>query len=202
MTATSKGRKAALGFRCHSGWAAAIVVRKSSDGVQVVERRRIDICDPAIPNSKQPYHAAEPMPFSEAEAFIAQCRASSRQLAVAAVETLLAGGSQQGLHVASCGVLWGSGRPLPTLREILNSHSLIHAAEGEFYREVMSIACKSADVRVVRVRERDAMRQASDQTSLPEAAIRHRLSAIGRTLGPPWTADQKLATLAGWLALR
>jgi len=31
--------------------------------------------------------------------------------------------------------------------------------------------------------------------------LRRRVNEIGRPIGPPWTQDQKLACLAGWLAL-
>jgi hypothetical protein len=33
-------------------------------------------------------------------------------------------------------------------------------------------------------------------------ALRVRLAAFGKPLGPPWTRDHKLASLAAWLVLR
>jgi hypothetical protein len=33
-------------------------------------------------------------------------------------------------------------------------------------------------------------------------AITARLAALGKPLGPPWTQDEKLASLAAWLVLR
>jgi hypothetical protein len=104
--------------------------------------------------------------------------------------------------VASCGIVSGSGRKLPPLKDILSSHALIHAAEGEFYRDAVATACERGKLPVLRIRERDAFRQASDQIGLPECQLKERVAALGKDLGPPWTADQKLATLAGWIALR
>jgi len=201
MTGTSKGRRAALGIRFHSGWAAAILVSGSADNVEVIDRRRIALCDPHIRGSKQPFHAAEPMPFGEAEVFVARCRESTEKLAAVAVDALVTTAHSRALKIAGCGVLSASGRALPSLREIVRSHARIHAAEGDFYRDAMAGGCAATHVPVLRIRERDVLRQVSDHTQLKEAEIRDRLTTIGKRLGPPWTEDQKLATLAAWIAV-
>ncbi len=201
MTATSAGRKAALGMRCHSGWAAVILVAGTRERVEILDRRGVQLCDPAIEDSKQPFHAAEALPFARAEAFIRRCRDATEALANRALEDLLVIAEANGRKLAGCGILSASGRKLPPLRDILASHALIHAAEGEFYRDAMATACERAKLPVVRIREREAFRQASDQIGLPESHLKQRLAALGKALGPPWTADQKLATLGGWIAL-
>ncbi|HTK79162.1 MAG TPA: hypothetical protein VL286_01850 [Rhizomicrobium sp.] len=198
MTGTSKGRKAALGVRCHSGWAATILACGSQEQIDIIARRRIVLCDANIDGSKQPFHAAESMTFARAQTFIERCRRSTDALADAAVAALLI--SSRNLTISSCSILSASGRKLP-LKEILASHALIHAAEGEFYRDAVACACERANLAVIRVRERDALRQASDYTGLSEANVNERLAGLGKCLGPPWTEDQKLATLAAWTAL-
>ena len=65
----------------------------------------------------------------------------------------------------------------------------------------MAAACEGADIAVLRVRERDALQQASDQIGLSESALTERLISLGKAFGPPWPADQKLAALGAWLAL-
>ena len=52
-------KPAALGFRAHSGWAALVVVAGDPRAPEVVLRERIEMADPELPGSKQPYHAAE-----------------------------------------------------------------------------------------------------------------------------------------------
>ena len=141
------------------------------------------------------------MRFGEAEAFISRCRQSTKKLAALAVGALLGKASLQGLRVGRCGMLSASGRALPPLRDILQSHALIHAAEGEFYRDATAAACAAAEVAVLRIRERDALQQAADAAGSGEAEIRDWLATIGKELGPPWTEDQKLAVLASWIAL-
>jgi hypothetical protein len=201
MTATSKGRKAVLGIRCHSGWAASILLCEDGDAVAVLDRRRLQLCDSAIEGSKQPFHTAEPLSFAKGEAFIARCAAATDALARAAVEPLLSISAGLKLKIRNCGILSASGRKLPSLKDILASHTLIHAAEGEFYRNAMARASEHAGMNVIRIREREALRQAADQTALSEGQLKDRLSRIGKQLGPPWAEDQKLATLAAWVAL-
>jgi hypothetical protein len=190
MTGTSKLRKrATLGFRSHSGWAAAILL---SEDLEVLARERIVLCDPRIEGSKQPFHHAEPMPFAKAEAFIARCAASSDALARAALARFDA------KIVGAC-ILTASGRPLPDLRGILASHAAIHAAEGEFYRDALARACEAARFKVTRLKERDAPVWAASR--LGEGTVKAKLAALGKALGPPWSADEKLATLGAWLTL-
>jgi hypothetical protein len=166
----------ALGFRTHSGWAAAVAVAGSLDQPVVVERCRIVIAR----GPRQPYHAAEPLAFAEAEALIRKCREEALELAAAAVEQL-----RREFGATCAGVLVGRPRPAPALADILKSHAAIHTAEGVFYRDVMVEACERCGLRVARV---------------PEAEIMARTAALPR-LGPPWTADEKLACLAAWAAI-
>jgi hypothetical protein len=166
----------ALGFRTHSGWAAAVAVSGTVGQPVVLERRRIAIAR----GPRQPYHAAEPLAFAPAEALIRKCRAEALELAAAAV------GELRREFGASCaGVLVGRPRPLPPLADILKSHAAIHTAEGVFYREVMVEACERCGLHVIRVVEKEV---APSAPSLPK-------------LGPPWTADEKLATLAAAISL-
>lgn len=174
----------ALGFRAHSGWAAAVAVAGSIGKPVVIERRRIIIADPALPGSKQPFHAAERLDIGKAEASIRMCRESSVRFATDAVRELIGG-----RNVIAAAILFASGRPLPDLARILSSHALIHTAEGEFFREVLIEAAESCGLPVTRVREREIRDQ------------QLQIAGLGKPLGPPWTQDEKLASLAAWTAL-
>ncbi len=131
MTAT----RTALGFRAHSGWAAAVAVSGPPSAPEVVHRRRIEIADAEDPDAKQPYHAAEGLDLGDAERLVRRCTQTSRRMARAAVGTLLAELRTAGHGVVGCGLLQGSGRALPDLAGILASHALIHTAEGQMFRE-------------------------------------------------------------------
>jgi hypothetical protein len=196
MTARSKVPDgAAVGVFAHSGWAAYVVLAGSPKAPEILARGRMQLCDTSIPGAKQPYHEAEPMAFAAAEKFIARCAAATAKLAaqeIAAIET------QWKLN--SCCVLTASGRPLPDLRGILASHSTIHAAEGEFYRDAVVNACTQSGIAVRRVRQRDI--EAELQTlPVPASAAKDRLAAFGKQVGSPWTQDEKLSASGAWLML-
>src|SRR5690242_9178461 len=129
MTGSSKVRRAAIGFRSHSGWACAILLAGSKRAPAVIDRRRISLCDSSIEGAKQPFHAAETMPLVDARTYIAKCTRATAKLADKALGAILDSARLAGCTVVGCGQTAASGRPLPDLAGILASHSLIHAAE-------------------------------------------------------------------------
>ena len=188
----------ALGFRAHSGWAVAVAVSGTPAHPNVGERRRIEIADGAVPGSKQPFHAAEDLELPQAEALIRRCRERSEALATAAIRTLVA---ELGETPVASGLVAGSGRPLPGLDAILRSHALLHTAEGEFYRDVIARASEACSLAVKRVPEREIWDRGAALFHQPADALRAQIDSLGRTLGPPWRQDEKLAALAAWIAL-
>jgi len=195
------GTRAALGFRAHSGWAAAVAVAGSPTAPAVIDRRRLEIADPEDGDAKQPYHAAEGLDLAEAERLVRRCTESSQRLARAAVGAMRAGLQASGHRVVGCGLLLGSGRALPDLHGILASHALIHTAEGQMFRDVLAEAGRHHDLPVLAVGERELMARCTADLGLSADQIARRLAELGRALGPPWRQDEKLATLAAWLAL-
>jgi hypothetical protein len=191
----------ALGFRAHSGWAAAVAVSGSPTAPVVVDRRRLEIADPDDPNAKQPYHAAEPLDFPAAERLIRGCLDVSQHLARDAVGAMIADLRAAGHAVVGCGLLQGSGRSLPDLAGILASHALIHAAEGQMFRDVLADAARHYKLPVTEIREREVIARCTADLGLTSERLTQMLAEIGRTLGPPWRQDEKFATLAAMLAL-
>ena len=200
--------RVALGLRSHSGWAALVAVGASRgdspvpSDPEVVLRRRIELADASIEGSKQPYHEAEGKKPKEAERIVGRCTDSSRRLAREAVWAVLVELRQRQHDVMGCGLLLASGRPLPgNLHAILASHALIHAAEGEMYRDVLRRASEHFSLPVTGVRERDVLARAAEATGVAAPELQSRVAEMGRALGPPWRQDEKLATLAAWLVL-
>ncbi len=189
-------KRAALGVRCHSGWAAYVVLGGSNEAPDILARGRMELCDPAIKGSKQPFHEAEPLSFAAGASHIERCRNSSDALAARVTKKIM----ETHPEIRACCVLDSSGRKLPDLKAILASHALIHSAEGEFYRDVVARASEKADVPVMRVRERD-LESAADALPGTAVARKQRLVVFGKQVGTPWRQDEKLAALAAWLAL-
>ena len=198
----SASARVALGLRSHSGWAALVAVAGGSPEPQVVLRRRIELADAAIEGSKQPYHEAEGKNPKEAERIVTRCIESSRLLARQALRAVVDELRGRDHDVAGCGLLLASGRILPEdVHAILASHALIHAAEGEMYRDVLRRASEHLSLRVTGVRERDVLARAAEATGRTASELQRRVAEMGRALGPPWRQDEKLATLVAWVAL-
>jgi hypothetical protein len=193
-------KRAAIGVRMHSGWGALVAVSNNAGTVEVIERQRIAITTPGTRGGNQPYHFAKNLEIPEAEKFLGNYFVVSRHIALAAVRDLV-----EKLHgqyrVVGSAVLLASGRPLPPLSKILASHALIHAAEGEFFREAFSKACESLDLPVTGFRERDLDEYVETTFGKRATRLWQQISTLGRSLGPPWTQDQKMAALAALIVL-
>jgi hypothetical protein len=177
---------AAIGLRLHSGWACAVAIAYDR-APRLVTRRRLVLCK--LPHAKQPYHAAENMDLAEAENFIARCRAATLALAAQALARLRQDLSEQ--VFAGVGLAASQAKPLPGLAHILRSHALIHAAEGAFYRDALMEAAGKAGVQIATINSRAASGLLATARDLREA-----LDEMGKDAGPPWTVDEKLASLA------
>ncbi len=191
----------ALGLRAHSGWAALVVLAGPAASPVVVDRRRLALCDDSFP--RQPYHAAAELPPAKAEALVTRSLDSAARLAREALGAALRDRRGEGQEVVGAGLVLGSARPLPKqLAAILAAHPLIHTAEGEMYRGALRAACERAGIGVLGLRERELEEDAARRLELAPSALRARVAELGKALGPPWTQDQKLASLAAWLVLR
>ena len=195
------GSTAALGLRAHSGWAAVVALAGPISAPRVLARQRLEFADPKLAYSKQPYHAAAERPIPEAEKLIAQCMQSSADLAFLGMRGIVDELKAAGARVSACGLLLGSGKPLPELAGILKSHALIHTAEGEMFRGVLAQAAERLGVRVIGVKEKQIWPETATRLNQSAAAIAAHLKAVGKSIGPPWREDQRLATLVAWIAL-
>jgi hypothetical protein len=194
-------RRVAIGFSPHSGWAALVMLGGTAEQPEVLARRRVEMADPRLPGSRQPYHAVEGLAVSLAEARLARFRETATKRAVAAIEAALAHLGRRGYAAAACGILEGSGRRGLPLESVLASHALIHTADGQHFRDALASAAERSGLAVHRVRASDLLKRAAARLSLTEEALRQRVQALGRPLGPPWGADQKSAALLAWLLL-
>ena len=201
MAGSAKGHKAALGFQTHSGWACAILAPGKGSNIEILHRARVMLHDPVIEGTKQPFHTAEPMPFAEAEAYISRCKAATATRALDVVTGLRKIADRRGIRLSGVCVITASGRALPDLRGILASHALIHAAEGEFYREALLDAADALGIKAARLNRKDAAMQVAFLLGCGEQALTKKLGDIGKRIGRPWTLDEKFATLAAWWVL-
>jgi len=193
----------AFGVKAHSGWAALVALTERGTQLDVVERRRLELVDPANAVwSAQPYHAAEGLPAADAEALVTRAVAEAHARAEQALASTLAGQRARGDEVVACAVLCGNGMPGWSVGEILSVHMRMHKAEGELFREALAVGAARAGLTCIGVRAKDAEAMAGEVLALAADEQHRRLTAAGRRAGAPWTRDQKEAALAAWIALR
>jgi hypothetical protein len=192
---------AAFGLRVHSGWAALVAVAGPLAAPAVLARRRIELVDEAVPGGNQPFHAARLLPLEAARELLGRCLDGATRMARDGLAAAAGELRRQGREVIACGVVQSSARPLPALGAVLASHALVHTAEGELFRDALAAAAGGQGVPVLRIRERELLDRCTARLGLAAGDVERRLAALGSTLGPPWRQDEKLATVAAWLAL-
>lgn len=193
--------RAVLGLRAHSGWAAAVVLAGTPDSPEVVDRRRIELADPRLRGSEQPYHAAEGLGVKEAAALLKRYSDSALRLAERGLGDAIAEVRRRGHEIVGCGILLGSGREGSSLATILSSHPLIHTADGNHFRDALRRASEGYGLPVTAVREREVAPHAAAVLGVGADRLLRRVVELGRAIGPPWGKDQKNAALVAWVAL-
>jgi hypothetical protein len=192
----------ALGWKARSGWAALVALGAGRDGLELVERRRVELVAEADAHwAKQPYHAAEGLDAEDARDVVARGVASARERAAEEMRAALARAESARLHVVGCAVITGTGMPDWSTDEILAVHFRMHKAEGELFRDALARAAEACDVRLVPIPEKQLEAHAAKALGLSEERLVREASALGRTAGPPWGKDQKQAALAARVAL-
>jgi hypothetical protein len=194
-------KQAALGFRVHSGWTALVAVALEKGELRVLARQRVHLVETFTYQFRQPYHTAEKMPLERASAFISKAESEARRLAEDAVRSFQSDLRKQEYELARIGLLFASGRTLPSLEKILASHALIHTADGELFREALLHASQQCGLSAFTIKERELLDSASQTLRSNPAVLTRRLTALGKPFGAPWSQDEKFATLAAWLAL-
>jgi hypothetical protein len=183
----------------HAGWAVVAIVTGSIGAPRVLARRTLSFVPSDDEAFKQPYHAAASLDPQRGRAAVARATESADALAEAAFRTLLA--SVAPARVGTCAVLASRAREAGDLETILRSHAKMHAAEGILFREVTARAAAACGLDVVAYVEDDALTLAASSAKTTPAAVERTLAGLRQTLGAPWGRDEKLATLAGLLAL-
>ena len=194
-------KDAALGIRVHSGWGALVGISGERGAEEVIVRCRIDVTDPGMRGAIQPYHYVERFTLQKAEDHIAKCAAASHALALSGIWELGHQLEDRGYRVAGAAILLSSGRALPELSKILAAHPLIHTAEGEFFRAAFRNAFETAGIRVTGIPERELGQRIKAVFGAAAPRLEQRIVEMRRTLGPPWTTDQKTAALAATIVL-
>jgi len=188
--------EAAIGLRAHTGWAALVVIGRAPSAL--IDRRRLELLPPGVPD--QLYHAAAERELEAAAELVAKTAAAVDAFVERALRKIVDEQRARARNIVACGMI-GTPRESPALSEILASHARVHAAEGDLFRNALAAAARAAGIPLIGVSEKDAASETAHALHITPASLERRITEIGHLAGPPWRADQKLASMAAMLAL-
>jgi hypothetical protein len=195
--AVQKPLPAAIGFRVKSGWAAAVLLAGPVAAPQVLDRRAIELCDPSLPDSRQPYHAARGTLQTDA-AVIKRLRTAIARAAQRSFTEMMHDYGGFGHRIGAAALVVGSVIDPAT---VANPHIRAHALEGQLFRTVLEDAARSCALSCSVTLERDLYNRAAEGLRRSEDELKQVVAKLGKSLAGPWRADEKAACLAAWLAL-
>jgi hypothetical protein len=185
----------ALGFRVKSGYAIAVALGGPVSSPAAISRHIVELSDPEVADTRQPYHDGfytheEDAPTIARRVRIIE-RVAKRSVAALLKDERLAGCRGAGLVVGS----------LIDPAKVGNPHIRAHASEGRLFRTVLESALRSHGIACEVIVEKQLAAKAAAGLARRDAEIRKVLAGFGKSLGAPWRADEKAASIAAWLAL-
>lgn len=173
------------GLYDHYGWTVVVVV--GADGA-LVDRRRAELVDPALPASPF-HHEGQGLPIDEAVALVRRVEASVATCAAALWDRLAAD------HDVTAAAVRDSPKLPPTTEEQIRSYHAQTRADGAMYRRLL---VEDATARGWTVDTYDH-RHVTDRATTTLGLHPDHLAAPRAALGPPWTADHRRAYAAALL---
>ena len=216
----------AVGFRVKSGYAIAVVLDGSRAAPRAVARRIVELSDPDVAETRQPYHDGfykteeDAREIARRVAIVKRC--AKRSIA-ALISQMEGGASAEPRRPASAkatavrrsfseGGSWGETQgerrraalvvgSLIDPDRVGNPHIRAHAHEGRLFRTVLQDALRAHRVECDVILEKQLSAHASNVLGRPPSAIARTITALGKTMAGPWRAEEKAAATAAWLAL-
>ena len=147
-----KAQTAGLGFRVKSGWAAVVLLTDTAHSLQLSDVSRIELCDPRLPETRQPNHAA--MGTLETDSTkVNQRERVVRSISQQSLTRLLKGYRRKRFRIMRAALVVGS-QIDPA--NIANPHIRAHALEGRLFRSAVAETLQDHEIRTEVLLERDA----------------------------------------------
>ena len=186
----------AFGFRVKSGYAVAIALRGPADAPAVVARRIVQLSDPKSAATKQPYHHG-----------LFTHETDRREIArrITAVERCARRSVDELLGDPSLGTCRQAALVVGSLIDpdtVGNPHIRAHASEGALFRRVLADALAAHGIRCEAVVEKQLADAARARLKRRRADITRVVAQFGRSVGGPWRAEEKAASIAAWMTLQ
>ena len=187
-----------LGCRVKSGYAVAVVVRGSRAAPEAVSRHVIQLSDPDVAETRQPYHRGfftheeDTRKIARLVKIVERC---AKQSVTALVEELRRAPRHGRVRAA---LVVGS---MIDPTQVGNPHIRAHANEGRLFRTVLESALRGQGIDCDVIVEKQLAERAAKALRRPDGEIKRTLAAFGKALGGSWRAEEKAASTAAWLAL-
>lgn len=189
--------QAAVGFRVKSGWALAVLLAGPADAPRVLDRRRVDLSDPADPDTRQPYHPGVEVHGLRGTREAARLVAAVKRYARTSLTRLFrAYGDTH--RLSGVGIVTGS---VVNPASIANDHIRAHAAEGQLFRDVIEQAARAARLKPLVVVEKRLYAEAAETLERPAHRLKPLVSALGAAVAGSWRVEDKAAALVAWMVL-
>jgi hypothetical protein len=189
---------AAIGLKAKTGRAIVVVLSGPPDAPQIIKRTELVLTDPLVPATYQPYHEVMELPWKESQVKVKSFVRAIERVAARGLAELVGELRSEEMKVIGVGIAGAADRDLG---KIGNYHIRAHAAEGLLFRQVLEFAAKTNKVASHTFIERDLQTQAASELGCTVARLNTYLTSLGRSAGPPWRSDQRVAATAAWLTL-
>jgi len=170
-----------IGVSDHGGW--AVLVTATADGT-LLDRRRVQLVDADLP--KMPIHCeGQSLPIDEAVALVERVRVSAERHAALCLEAvaMTLPGRIRGVALRECPAL------PPTIADRIKDYRAKNVADWVMYRKALAAAAEARGWEVHWYNAKKVLEIAEPMQ-------------LRKSVGPPWTADHKLAMDAAISAAR
>jgi hypothetical protein len=197
-----------LGFRAQRGGSVVVAVAAETGGPRVVLNAVLATAAEGDRLAFEPYHVAYEMPRDangaaspEAAAAVEEGRRRQAALAVENLGGLIARLRADGFEPAVAALLVNrAGWMTDLLAHALSAPEHPAVIEGLAVREALRAAFARCALRTVELDEKSLPEKAPILLGLSPGELEAKLKDLGAAAGRPWRKEQKLASLAAWLA--
>jgi hypothetical protein len=174
-----------VGIYDHLGWAFVVT---ASNNHEVVDRRRIELLEPGMPNMPI-HHPEQGRSLKEVEALVTRVRASAEIATIASLDALTAAlpGSVTSMHLRALPA------DFPTDIAVQLRAPYEAQADAIMYRQVLAAAAKA---RGWTVRFYNARTAEAEAAAILGSRADDVLRGPRNRFGPPWTKDHRTALAA------
>ncbi len=198
MASKDKSPQVAIGFRVKTGRATAVVMAGPVSAPRVLSRKSLQLWDPAIPESYQPWHAELELPPAESARVVPAALKAVERVALSALRELVGEIQPASASILGISLVAGSATDPESIR---NPHMRAHAREGQLFPHALAVAAKTLRIPAVTIVESEVFASAAARLGKTPGALKLEVTELGRSVGKPWSAEEKAAAAGAWMTL-